>query len=315
MQRILFIVVAMFLGGCSIFSAQPIARNDEIRAITNTVSVTSTPVQRSKPEPAIAGQTEQGRAVAARVNNVPIWLDTLNQKVDALKQSERHFSDESAANLKLLVLNRLIDAQILAQSAEALGIRVTDAELETASQTLKTEFSDQFEPWLKANSMTPQQFTKSLEQELIANKLFEHLMINAPPNADQVTVFFLWVDNQSLADAVSEKLRQGKSFTQLIQEEQAYNPTNTGGGFFDWFPIGLGVLPDRVERVAFNTTPGAVEGPLFISPRYYFVQLEDKASNKPLSEEWLQRRNQHTFETWLANQRNKSSIEIFIATK
>ena len=113
-QRFLLIIIAMFLAGCRAVNAEaPAAQETAVSDIGSVVGPTLTPTQTFAP-------IEQGRLIAARVNELPIWLDTFNTEVKALQQIEPQTSEASAIALRASVMNRLIDEQILVQNAKIL---------------------------------------------------------------------------------------------------------------------------------------------------------------------------------------------------
>ena len=167
-------------------------------------------------EAAVAPAIENGRPLAARVNNQPIYLDVYEAQIAQIEQALNRQQttgeiDPTArlTELRQQALDGLIEQEIIEQQAEALGITVSPAEVEVEAEKIIAEMDEmelptQFERWLEGNGLTEATFLSSLQSQLIANRLFEQVTQNEPDQEQKNLVFNEWF-SEKRAEAIIEK--------------------------------------------------------------------------------------------------------------
>ena len=111
--------------------------------------------------------------VAASVNNRPITLTDLekNYKFQPMANPEGISEDEIQIQ-KLDLLRNLIDAEIMLQRAEQLGLMVTDADVEAKFNELRAPYTkEEFDKQLASRSMTVADLKTQLRNDLSIQKL------------------------------------------------------------------------------------------------------------------------------------------------
>jgi peptidyl-prolyl cis-trans isomerase SurA len=111
--------------------------------------------------------------VAATVNNRPITLADLekNYKFQPMANPEGLSEDEIQIQ-KLDLLRNLIDAEIMLQRAEQLGLMVTDADVEAKFNELRAPYTkEEFDKQLASRSMTVADLKTQLRKDLSIQKL------------------------------------------------------------------------------------------------------------------------------------------------
>jgi peptidyl-prolyl cis-trans isomerase SurA len=111
--------------------------------------------------------------VAATVNNRPITLADLekNYKFQPMANPEGISEDEVEIQ-KLDLLRNLIDAEIMLQRAEQLGLMVTDADVEAKFNELRAPYTkEEFDKQLASRSMTVADLKTQLRKDLSIQKL------------------------------------------------------------------------------------------------------------------------------------------------
>ncbi|HEY3837931.1 MAG TPA: peptidylprolyl isomerase [Bryobacteraceae bacterium] len=111
--------------------------------------------------------------VVATVNNHPITKDDLerNYRMQPMANPEGLSEDEIQIQ-KLDLLNKLIEADIMLQRAEKLGLLVTDADVEAKYNELKAPYTiEEFNKQLKSRNMTAQDLKTQLRKDLSIQKL------------------------------------------------------------------------------------------------------------------------------------------------
>src|SRR6266571_5699269 len=94
--------------------------------------------------------------VVARVNGKDITTSQLEKQVQSrLNGSDQLPSSEEQQDLKLQVLNEMINNQILLEMASAAGLSATDAEVDVKFNEFKNQYTEEkFKDLLKEQKMT-----------------------------------------------------------------------------------------------------------------------------------------------------------------
>jgi parvulin-like peptidyl-prolyl isomerase len=296
--------------------ATPIASIDQNELVTPTRSSIRTE------DRAMNRAVEDGRLVAARVNNQPVFLDTYQKQLAQIEQALRSQDTDltSRNNLEILaqarrqVLEGLIDQLIIKQEADRLQIQVTDQELEVRIQAEIGQQADQtqLDEWLAANNLTFDEFKHTLRAQLIAQQLFEQLTKDIPETAEQAQVRHIQVADESTARLIIDQLKSGRDFTVVAQEysvqDNAWNKPEQPR----WIAKGLGMLPAQVENTAFSLQPGQMNGPIPTPGGFYILELLKWEAKRPLTEEMAQAWRSQIYAGWLKEQRSLAVIERFV---
>ena len=307
----------------------PVTESQPVTSAPATVlfkQVTPTPAAGLRDRNEALGKTAQNRAyengepLAARVNNRPLLLDTFERHTERFEQAlvERGVdlsTSQGQAQLSQIqkqVLQNLLDQYIIEQKAIDFGIIVTEEELANKTQETVAQIADQaqFEDWLAVNSLSYEEFTAVLKSQLITGQVFHEITRGIPETAEQVQVQYIGVANRQAAQEMITRIVNGTSFSVLAQEEASTSAN--GGKQAEWIPKGTGLVPARVEEVAFDLQPGEISGPIQDSDIFYIIKLEDREANRPLSSSTLQLLKNRIFEDWLDKQRSSTVIEKFV---
>src|SRR5438105_5088688 len=93
--------------------------------------------------------------VAARVNGKEITTAELEKQFQSRTSTEQPPSQEEAQDLKLQLLNQMINDRILLEMASTTGLTATDAEVEVKLNELKSQGTEeQFQNMLKQQKIT-----------------------------------------------------------------------------------------------------------------------------------------------------------------
>ncbi len=337
MKYILFIILAVGLTGCTLNAA----RQNSTPPLVTTDNVTPTPspapttvaeemMATTRPTGENSGTSatengglpavENGRPVAARVNNQPIYEETYRKQVGQLQQALTAGSGngsepdaEQLTQIRQQVLSTLIDQAIIEQEAAEAGITITDEMVEAKIQESITQGGGetQFEAWLAANNLTQDEFRERLRAELTANRMYEAITNYVPEQADQVEMSQIVVADDATAWDIIDQLKNGANFAELAQQYSIDESSRANNGNLGWFPQGLGLVPAEVEKIAFSIEPGQVSGPIQSSLGFHIIKLENREADRPL-EELRPALKQQIFLSWLAEQRSAAEVETYI---
>ena len=291
---------------------------------TYTASPTETATPTSAPTPAPTATTdrswENGRPLAARVNNQPIYLETYQKQVAELTETLAAqgvtlspSGQESLAKTSRDVLEALIDQLIIEQQADKLGLVVSDEEVEAKLQEAlgRRENGTALEEWLAANDLTIEELKGRLRAELITNRLFEYLTNNIPDTAEQVQVQSIRVTDEVTARLIVAQLKQGVDFNDLAQTYSVDEPIGDNDEQ-DWLTRGGGILPVEVETIAFSLQPAQMSGPISTPTGYYIIKLLNRQADRPLGSTMVQTLKIQAFDDWLTAERSAATIDRFV---
>jgi len=111
--------------------------------------------------------------VVARVNGKDITTAQLEKQFqNRLNGAEQPPSAEEAQDLKLQVLNQLINDQILLEMASTAGLSATDAEVDVKFNEFKNQYTEEkFKDLLKEQKMTIDDIRNELRKSITIDKL------------------------------------------------------------------------------------------------------------------------------------------------
>lgn len=334
MRYCFLLVILIVAGGCGENTIQPTltpAPPLEIEQVsrgtpgTQLEQVTATPIPIStgtevEKAPTVNSRAfENGLPLAARVNNLPLYLETFERQLaqfeGVLSSRGVDITGPEGQAIREQVLKGLIEQLIIEQQASNLGLSVTEAEVETKIQEAITQLEsiERFEDWLTANNLTRQDFSTSLRSQLIANRLFEHITRNLPDSAEQIQLRVIRAADRDTAQSFIDQLRNGESFASLAKLHSLDEASRARAGNLGWFPKNAGLVPPQVEEVAFSLKPGEVSGPIETPLGFYTIKLENKEAKRTLTDRMLSILKKQTFDDWLMRQSSSAEIERYVA--
>ncbi len=273
----------------------------------------------SSPAP-ITTPTTPTPALAARVNGTPILLSDFEKRVTAYEQEWiRNGLDPNSeegrrrlGELPRQILEGMIEEVLIEQHAAALGITVSPEEVEAALAQLVSESGgpEGFRQRLVALGMSEEEFRRNQRAAMLAQKVFERLIADIPPVAEQIHARHIQVSSEETARQLLARLQRGEDFIELARQYSENETTRELGGDLGWFARGTLAIPE-LEEAAFATPPGEVTL-VATSGGYHLLWVVEKDPARPLSEDQKdllqQRRIQEQLKAW----RSEARVEVFI---
>jgi peptidyl-prolyl cis-trans isomerase SurA len=241
--------------------------------------------------------------VVATVNNEAIFLSDLRKRaVPFLPQvAEASTETERMSRLKELyeeLLSFLIDEQLIRQMASSSGIRVTDADVDSAIENIRVQnkmTEEQFKQALDSQGFTPAQYRQDLKRQLLRLKVMNE-RVRSRVNVTEEEVRSRY---EELARAEGNELRfrvshlvvpleAEASATRVaaVREEAeviraALTPDNfkeraeeLGGGELGW--VSRGDLPEELERALLPLNPGEISQSVRGDSGFHIFFLQDR---------------------------------------
>jgi len=269
--------------------------------------------------------------IAAVVNGLPITLSEVEERVSP-ELARIPSGPAGAAQRKDLLkhaLGQLIDEQLVASEASALGIDVTEDELQRLVEQLAKENRldmAQFRQALAQQGLSIETVRESLKRQQLTVRLLQYkvkprrvsdeevqaayatMNRNAEYEVRARDIFISAPDRASAAqqsaarakaDAALRRIRAGESFAKVARDVSD-GPTAREGGDLGYFRRGQ-MLP-QLEKAAFALQPGETSGLIRVGGDrggYHLVTVEDRRqlAARPLPEVQEEIRNRLTAES------------------
>ncbi len=320
----LLLLSATLLVACGVDEggAPPGTAGEQATVIVSTVEMPSeSPTTPPTEVPPTATPTATPPApLAALVNGQYIFLADYERRVAQyeqalLEQGLDPASEEGLAHLAQVrqdVLESLIDYVLIEQAAAALGVDVSDSELEAQVEADIEAGGGQaaFEEWLQATGQTREDYKAMLRESMLSQRVLEVVTADIPDVAEQVHARHIVVDSDEVAQQILALLQEGADFVALAREFSLDVATKDNGGDLGWFPRGL--IAPELENAAFALQPGQVSDAIPLGDGFHIVQVVERELEHPLSPEMQMLLEQARFSDWLQEQRASAVIERFV---
>lgn len=311
------LALGALLAACNGEGARPTPSGGEPAGVASSVAVQSTTeeptaIPTATATPTVTPTPTPPAPLAAQVNGQYIFLTDYERRV---AQYEQALADQGLdpAQARDQVLEGLIDGALIQQGAVALGIQVSDEELDRQVEADIEAGGGQaaFNEWLEATGQTREDYREMLRQSMISQRAMEAVTGGLQTEAEQVHARHIQVESEEEAREILAQLQQGADFATLARERSTDLATRENGGDLGWFPRGM-VAPE-LENAAFALQPGEVSDFLPLGEGYHLIQLVEREAARPLPPDMQIELQQAAFERWLAELRAAATIVRFAA--
>lgn len=311
------LALGALLAACNGEGARPTPSGGEPAGVASSVAGQSTTeeptaIPTATAMPTVTPTPTPPAPLAAQVNGQYIFLTDYERRV---AQYEQALADQGLdpAQARDQVLEGLIDGALIQQGAVALGIQVSDEELDRQVEADIEAGGGQaaFNEWLQATGQTREDYREMLRQSMISQRAMEAVTGGLQTEAEQVHARHIQVESEEEAQEILAQLQQGADFATLARERSTDLATRENGGDLGWFPRGM-VAPE-LENAAFALQPGEVSDALPLGEGYQLIQLVEREAARPLPPDMQIELQQAAFERWLAELRAAATIVRFAA--
>ena len=271
--------------------------------------------------PAVSPSATPPAPLAATVNGRYVFLADYERRIAQYEQAlarqgnDLNSSDVQSdlAQARQDILDGMIDSLLIEQGAAALGITVTDEELESQVQADITAGGGQaaFDEWLAVTGQTRDDYKVMLRQSLFSQRVMDAVTVSVKGEAEQVHARDIVLDSEQTAQQVLAVLQQGADFATVAKEYSLDETTRDSGGDLGWFPRGR--IAPELENAAFALQPGQLSGIVGLSDGYHILQVVERDAARRLSPETEFYLKLALFDEWLAAQRASAVIERHVA--
>jgi parvulin-like peptidyl-prolyl isomerase len=194
-----------------------------------------------------------------RVNDTVIDMNYyLEWFAISLRQVGTDKASTMADTVAEMTLGNIMQNELMIQRAPKLGISVKDSDVDNELAKLN----------LPKDSVRRDAY----KAQLLGDKLMsEYLEPKVPNSAKQVNVQAMFLETESSADEVANRVNNGESFGKLAKEFSVEEFTKEKSGELGWLLEGLAGLADGrfsdslLDDIAFSTAPGMMSKPTYDS--------------------------------------------------
>ncbi|MGB3331123.1 MAG: peptidylprolyl isomerase, partial [Thermomicrobiales bacterium] len=128
-----------------------------------------------------------------------------------------------------------------------------------------------------------------------------------PQSADQVKVQHILVATEDLATQLANEAKGGADFGALAKANSTDTQTSPTGGDLGW--VTRDELDPATAEAAFALDANGISDPIQTPYGWEILRVEQKETNRPLSDAQYSAARQKAVSTWLADQRSKATIK------
>lgn len=242
--------------------------------------------------------------LAARVNGEGIALAEFQAELARYQNSGTKLATEKDVSDEQLVLEDMIDQVLLAQAATQAGFTLDDAALQGRIDQLASQVD--LASWLQAGGYSGNSFRQALRRSIAAAWMRDQVTNAVPATAEEVHAVQILLYNLDQANQVYTLLQSGQDFQTLAWR---YDPVS--GGELGWFPHGY-LTEAAIETAAFDLQPGQYSPIVQTGIGYHIVYVVERDPQRSLDGDTRLVLQEQALNQWLADQRQKSQVEIFI---
>jgi parvulin-like peptidyl-prolyl isomerase len=255
------------------------------------------------------------------VNNVTFTMGDLVQRIRVLQGENRYSGGQvDLSRVPFEFLQDLIHAEILRQEGPALGIVITDDDIdeelrrrfaptaaagqETDPGQLESEFKDVYLAFLTATGQSDGDFRVRIKEDLSEFALMARFSLDIEDPQQQVEIQWIQLpENTNILPGDVVKRLENEEFTRVAQELNT--PTRFAGadGYVGWVPKGAFPGLDEAffgdeENGIRPQEPGTVSEPIFTTEGFFLVKVLSAAEEQDLTGLMAVKILQESLDTW-----------------
>jgi parvulin-like peptidyl-prolyl isomerase len=239
------------------------------------------------------------------VNGEAITLAVFEREIARYETAQATLGIDLATlgNYRAEVIEQLIDLTLLAQFAINQGMELSEAELDERFQAATASNG-------VAAGYTADEYRSELRREILASRTIGAITDVLPSLIEHTSARHILVATLEEAESLLDELANGADFGTLAVIHSRDPSSRPAGGELGWFPKGLLTMPE-VEEAAFSLQPGEVSGVIESALGFHILEVLGR-EDRPLVGEILTDYRVAAVDEWLADQRQRAEIEIFI---
>jgi parvulin-like peptidyl-prolyl isomerase len=227
---------------------------------------------------------------------------------------------EQASVVVSLLANTIAAEELLRERAPTdLGLFVTpeDVELEIGDRLGLTEsdpeaFAAALEQELKTYDLSEKEYRQMVEADILTTRAQEVFSLSVPDTLEQVRLRQILVGTEDEARSVLERLDAGEDFGDLAGELSLDEATKEEGGEKGW--VARDELDLSYAAKVFDLEVGIVSEPIPGPGGYFIFEVEEKETDREVTDEQRTSISNSYFTYWLDEQRTLLPSTDFVSS-
>ena len=224
---------------------------------------------------------------------------------EAQKQEFPEVGTPQYETLKSTLLKGLVQQAQWEQAGAAMGVRVSDKEIDTRLDALKQQYfkgdEDKFKAELDKQGLTVEQLREQLGARLLSDKIYSAVIKKVKVTDPQIKAYYdnhkaqylqpesrevrhILVKKESLADELYAKLKNGADFAQLARKYTQDEASKADGGNFTAYK---GKTVEPFDKFVFAAKKGDLSKPIKTEFGWHLIEVLSEvkpAAPQPLAE-------------------------------
>jgi len=255
---------------------------------------------------------------------------------EAQKQEFPEVGTPQYETLKSTLLKGLVQQAQWEQAGAAMGVRVSDKEIDTRLDALKQQYfkgdDDKFKAELDKQGLTVEQLREQLRARLLSHKIYSAVIKKVKVTDAEIKAYYdnhkaqylqpesrdvrhILVKKKSLADELYAKLKNGADFAQLARKYTQDEASKADGGNFTAYK---GKTVEPFDKFVFAAKKGDLSTPIKTEFGWHLIEVLSEikpAASQPLAEAkdtisstLLQQEQNQALKAWVNDAQSKYEV-------
>jgi parvulin-like peptidyl-prolyl isomerase len=268
-------------------------------------------------------------------------IEQQKKSAESQKQDFPEVGTPEYEALKATVVKGLVEQKEWELEGEAMGIKVTDEEIETELDKLKQQFfngdQQKYEAELAKQSLTDAQVRDELRTRVLTNKIYEAVTKNVTVTDTDIKAYYdknpsqyqqpasrevrhILVKSKAKAQEHHDQIQSGADFAKLAKKYTQDEASKADGGKFTAFK---GRTVEPFDKFVFSAKTGELSDPIKTEFGWHIIEVLSAikpATTTPLDQvkdsiktTVLQTKQNAAMKAWIANLQSKYADDISYA--
>jgi parvulin-like peptidyl-prolyl isomerase len=255
---------------------------------------------------------------------------------EAQKQEFPDVGTPQYETLKSTLLKGLVQQAQWEQAGAAMGVRVSDKEIDTRLDALKQQYfkgdEDKFKAELDKQGLTVEQLREQLRARILSDKIYSAVIKKVKVTDAKIKAYYdnhkaqylqpesrevrhILVKKESLADELYAKLKNGADFAQLARKYTQDEASKADGGNFTAYK---GKTVEPFDKFVFAAKKGDLSTPIKTEFGWHLIEVLSEvkpAASQPLAEAkdtisstLLQQEQNQALKAWVNDAQSKYEV-------
>jgi foldase protein PrsA len=255
---------------------------------------------------------------------------------EAQKQEFPEVGTPEYETLKSTLLKGLVQQSQWEQAGAAMGVRVSEKEMDTQLDALKQQYfkgdEDKFKAELDKQGLTVEQLREQLRARVLSNKIYSAVIKKVKVTDAEIKAYYdnhkaqylqpesrevrhILVKKKSLADELYAKLKNGADFAQLARKYTQDEASKADGGNFTAYK---GKTVEPFDKFVFAAKKGDLSKPIKTEFGWHVIEVLSEVkpaapqpfaeAKETISSTLLQQQQNQALKAWVKDAQSKYEV-------